>query len=393
MTLSYSGSSRKTIIEGLESALLPLEKATPLPAHFYKSDEILDLEKQLIFSKEWLCIGRDDEVPDAGDFVRLDILDEPLVMTRAADGEVRVLSAVCKHRGAILVEGRGNRRNFECPFHGWVYGMDGRLMGAPHMQKTEGFNAKKCPLPSVRTEIWNGFVFINFDADAKPLAPRLRGVEKLFANYKIKDMRAAGLSLPFVNECNWKLSVEQGIDMYHVPASHPEVGHFYEVADGFGEEDPSGTWTTSFTPCTDPHPYVSGTKLEKSAFPAIEGLTEFELSSFNMFLIYPNSLFACVPDGILYFSFMPDGPHRTNVQINLGYPESTTKMEDFEEHVIGAIKGIEELNYQDMNGAKITHAGMGSQLFDGGRFSHLERTTWELGKYVANKLKGSLSAG
>ena len=369
--------------------LRPLERAESLPAYYYHSDDILARETKEIFLKEWMCVGRSDEVPEPGDYFTLKLLGEPLVVCRDHNGDIQVFSTVCRHRGALIVEGRGNRRNFTCPFHGWVYTLGGELIGAPHMGNTEGFDSKQCSLPRLKTEIWEGFLFINFDTGADPLAPRLVGIQERFRNYRMSELRSAAEAMTFYNECNWKLAVEQGIDMYHVPATHPEVGHFYKIPETFGEEDPNGYWTTSITECVRPHPYITGTVSEASPFPAIEGLSNFEMSSFNLALVFPNSLIFLVPDGLATLLFFPEGPHRTQIRINLYYPESTKKMPDFRENVAPALKGTENLQYQDMSGARGAHAGMGSRFVSPGRFSYLERTTWELDKYVVNKLRAA----
>ena len=144
------------------------------------------------------------------------------------------------------------------------------------------------------------------------------------------------------------------------------------------------------TPCVKPHPYISGTAAETSPFPAIEGLSNFEISSFNLLLVFPNSLIAPVPDGALLLPLLPRRtPSGRRCEINLLYPENTTKMPDYKENVALALKGFEDLNYQDMGVARGTHAGMGSRFVSPGRFSYLERTTWELGKYVVNKLRAA----
>jgi phenylpropionate dioxygenase-like ring-hydroxylating dioxygenase large terminal subunit len=367
-----------------------LADAITLPSYYYKSDEVLSWETSQIFMKEWMCVGRADEIPNPGDYFTLEILGEPLAVTRDNDQEINVFSTVCRHRGARVLEGRGNKTKLMCPFHGWVYSLTGELVVAPRMNRTNDFDKSKACLPRLRTEVWQGFLFINFDPKAKPLAPRLAGLDAKFANYKLHDLRAPAPPMLFTNECNWKLSVEQGIDMYHVPATHPEVADLHDIPATFGEEDPNQAWTTSFTPMKKPHPWVTGTLLGASPFPAIKGLTDFELQSFNMFLVYPNSLIACVPDGALYLLFFPMGPHKTHVRINLCYPTSTLVLPDFEKNLQDSQKGFETLNYQDMGGARLTHEGMESRFLAPGRFSYLERTTWELGKYVIRKLQANV---
>ena len=91
-----------------------------LPPAFYVSEEFLELEKQEIFLKEWLCVGRVEEIPKPGDYFASELLDEPLIVARGQDGKVRVLSNVCRHRSSVVVEGRGNSANFVCPYHAWT---------------------------------------------------------------------------------------------------------------------------------------------------------------------------------------------------------------------------------------------------------------------------------
>ena len=165
-------------------------------------------------------MGRADEVPEPGDYFTLTLLGEPLVVCRDHNGDVQVFSTVCRHRGALIVEGRGNRRDFTCPFHGWVYTLSGEIRGAPHMKKTEGLDSKQCSQPRLRTEIWEGFLFINFDTDAAPLAPRLVGIQQRFGNYRMSELRSAADAMTFYSECNWKLAVEQGVDMRRYVPRH-----------------------------------------------------------------------------------------------------------------------------------------------------------------------------
>ena len=375
--------------EQLAATMRPLNEAHTLPPHCYTSREFYELEVQKIFMKEWLGVGRVDQIENPGDYFCKDIADEPIVILRDTQGEVRAFSRTCVHRGACVVEGEGNARSFKCPFHGWTYNLDGALVGAPNMNRAEGFNRSDWPLPELRVEIWEGFIFVNFDADASPLGPKLVGLSEKFKNYNLSALRATR-SLPFWNECNWKLSIEQAIDMYHVPNIHFMPKTQKRMAATFGEEDPNGVWTTSFTEAEAPYPYVTGTNMAKSPFPALEGLSSFELQSFNMLLVYPSTLVAPLPDGALSIFAYPEGPDRTNVTICLYYPESTLKIPDFDKHLNEAMEGFAITNNQDMVGARLTQRGMKSRLLRPGRFSHVERTTWEVDRYVIRKTMGEL---
>ena len=373
----------------LQDTLQPLEHARTLPPWCYTSREFYEAEVREIFMKEWIGVGRVDDVEKPGDFFCVDIAEEPIVIVRDKDGEIRAFSRACRHRGACVVEGRGRAETFVCPFHGWTYDLRGGLVGAPQMNRTADFNRKEWSLPEIRIEAWQGILFVNFDLEAPPLAPRLEGLVEVFGNYRLTDMRSTQ-RLSYWNQCNWKLSVEQGIDMYHVPDIHfaPKSRSWMGGTHGF--EDPDGHWTTSFTELELAFPHLTGTNSMASPFPATPGLTPEQLKSFNMFLIYPCTLIDPLPDSALAVFFYPQGPNRTNVVLDLYYPEATTKRADFEEYMRAAQEGFIVTNNQDMDGARLTHRGMRSRLLEPGRYSYLERTTWELDKFVIRKVAGDL---
>ena len=115
------------------------DQARSMPPACYTSEDFLELEKEEIFRKEWICIGRVDEVPKPGDYFATELIDEPLIVVRGQDKKVRVLSNVCRHRSSVIAEGAGNKKNFVCPYHAWTYATDGQLLRAPYMDKVKGF--------------------------------------------------------------------------------------------------------------------------------------------------------------------------------------------------------------------------------------------------------------
>jgi phenylpropionate dioxygenase-like ring-hydroxylating dioxygenase large terminal subunit len=134
-----------------------------------------------------MCVGRVDQVQTPGDYFTLDLLGDKLVVTRDKEGTIHVLSRVCRHRAAEIVQGIGNAQSFQCPYHCWTYRLDGQLIDAPFMDQAEGFDKTACRLPELRSEIWEGFIFVNFDADAQPLGPQLAPLAKMLANYKLPE--------------------------------------------------------------------------------------------------------------------------------------------------------------------------------------------------------------
>ena len=159
------------------AALAP-ERAESLPPELYWRADVYALELERIFARDWMCIGRVEQVERPGDWLRVDLAGEPLVVTRDESGRLRALSRACRHRGLDLLcgsdERRGHAARFECPYHLWSYGLDGRLLGAPEMRCAAGFERWSVRLPELPLEVWQGYVFVCLDPAAAPLAPRLR---------------------------------------------------------------------------------------------------------------------------------------------------------------------------------------------------------------------------
>lgn len=153
----------------------PIENASPLPPEVYYSQAWYDREIETIFHKTWQLATRLEEIPNKGDYVRVDIVNIPLIILRDRNNEIRAVSATCRHRGAELVSGKGNCSRLVCPYHAWTYSLSGELLGAPAMEGANGFEKANHNLPVIRAETWGGFVFVNFDKSATSLLESLAG--------------------------------------------------------------------------------------------------------------------------------------------------------------------------------------------------------------------------
>ena len=140
--MSLDGPATVGLLRGALSEVrrLPAAAARTMPAAFYSSPAFLELEKDAIFRREWVCLGHVGEVAAPGDYFTTELVDEPLLVVRGDDGAVRVLSNVCRHRGNLVAAGKGNKRIFACAYHAWTYGRDGRLKTAPLHSRTIGLD-------------------------------------------------------------------------------------------------------------------------------------------------------------------------------------------------------------------------------------------------------------
>ena len=205
----------------IERTRATLDEARHLPGHYYTSKEIFQREIDMIFMREWLCVGRVEEFEKAGDYRALRIVGEPLVICRGVDGELRAFRNLCQHRGVEVAVGEGNTKRFTCRYHGWTYATDGRLSGAPHNDEVRGFDFESCRLPTVNLDIWGGYIFVNFDPHCRSLGECLDadGVRNFAAFLQPENTRTSD-KFVFEVPCNWKFVPENLMDMYHVGVIH-----------------------------------------------------------------------------------------------------------------------------------------------------------------------------
>ncbi len=207
-----------------QSEKLGYDQAWSMPKSYYTGPAVLELERRHLFGQEWVCIGRGEEVPKTGDYLTFQLCDEPLLAVRGDDGKIRVLSNVCRHRGALLAEGRGNRSRLVCPYHHWSYDLEGKLAGAPRMDAHKAFDKSKCRLPEFASEEWHGFLFVSLAKKPKPLAPRLKPLEKLIRNYHMEQMKLR-YAADEVWHTNWKCLIENFMEGYHLSPLHKTTLH------------------------------------------------------------------------------------------------------------------------------------------------------------------------
>ncbi|MBT5911209.1 MAG: aromatic ring-hydroxylating dioxygenase subunit alpha, partial [Rhodospirillaceae bacterium] len=214
---------------------------THKPGEVYFSEDVMKTEIEEIFMKEWLLVGRVEEVEKSGDYFTHQVADEPVVVARDKAGNIQAFANVCRHRGVKVAWGEGNTKYFSCPYHGWVYGTNGDLVDAQYLDKSKSFDKKNCSLPKIRTEMWEGFIFINFNDDAQPLMHSLEAWDfpKTYEPYQMGRLRLANkfaMEIP----SNWKFLNENLTDIYHIAVLHaatfgpaqPLEGYRYQTFDG-----------------------------------------------------------------------------------------------------------------------------------------------------------------
>ena len=362
----------------------PDDACLSLPPQAYVSPELLDLEIREIFEKSWLCVGREEYVPNGGDYFTIDVMGEPVIIVRGTDGKVRALNSACRHRFMPVVQDKGNAKRFTCPYHAWTYATDGRLIGAPHMEGSKVFDRKACGLPEYRLEAWMGFLFINLDDDAAPLQPVMASMEAATKNYRIGDQTEV-FHYERVWEGNWKLSAENSMEYYHHIALHADTVGIQMPAKGtYIPASPATDATFTHERCSMGEEYIGGKDHPMNPKGDLTGLTQEELTTGYMVYVFPAFTMAMRPGTNNWLSFRPEGVDKTRI---LGGYLLWKEIAD-EDPALAKARAdmIELVNQEDSLATSELNKTVHSRKAARGPLSHFEGTVAQFARYLARTL-------
>jgi len=372
----------------LDESISDVSSATTLPAELYTSADVAAFERQELFAHEWLCVGREDRIPETGDWFTVTLGDEPVIVTRDKDGAVRALSAVCQHRAMQVCDGSGNTRTFKCPYHHWTYALDGRLLGAPAMERTVDFDKSEFGLPQLAVETWQGFVFVNFDADAPSLAPTLARYEPYLAHYHLDEAVCPGTftlrDLPW----NWKVMFENFNDGYHANRLHQFVQDFCPSHMSSFPEPWDDASNVIFR--TGGYTHIDGgfNATHHTIMPVFPDLTDEERTRSTFALVPPSLCFGTAPDQCFFFLVRPTGPETIDVEIGYIFHRSATEDPLFEHKLKLTDVGVQVFVEQDQDATTKVQRGLRSRFAPRGRYSwqeesHVQFNRWLVQRYRA----------
>lgn len=379
------------LLSALDDSSKDVGEALTLPPALYTSEEVLDFERDAIYGKEWLCVGRAERIPEAGDWFTVNIAREPIIVVRDKEGAIRAMSAVCQHRAMQVCEGQGNTTTFKCPYHHWIYGLDGRLLGAPAMERTENFEKSDWGLPKMRVELWMGFIFVNFDPDASPLAPTLERYSKYLVNYDLENAVCPGTFTLEDMPWNWKVMFENFNDGYHANRLHQYVQDFCPSNLSAFPEPWSDDSNVIFR--TSGYTHLDGgfNATHRVIMPVYPDLTEEERSRSTFALIPPTLCFGTAPDQCFFFLVRPKTAQTIDVEI--GYIFHPSALEDplFEEKVILSDAGVQVFVRQDQDATTKVQLGLNSRFAPRGRYSWQEESHVQFNRWLTQRYRAGWS--
>jgi phenylpropionate dioxygenase-like ring-hydroxylating dioxygenase large terminal subunit len=396
-------------LEEFESSTTDTSAALGLPPAAYTDGSFFDFELEAVFGHEWVCVGRVDQIPKPGDFFTTVLAGgEQVIVDRTREGEVNVMSTVCQHRGMCVTapvdlprdqwlsrpaDTSGNVRSFRCPYHWWIYGLDGRLLGAPEMGHRKGFDKSKHGLPRLAVEVWNGFIFANFDSGAPALAPRLSKLTKILENYHLEDMRSTPVEVLDHVPYNWKIMAENFMEGYHNDRLHHGL---YDIDSGDAPKSEtmlSGIFTeympgdASIAGCgVTAHRDRGLNPTQRALFPPIDTLTDEERWHMVYAYVPPSLLLGVSTDSAFWFVIVPESADQFRLQISFVMPKATLEMKLFPQLFSAHRAGVELFNGQDLPANTAVQLGMHSRYAPRGPLSRqdlflVQFNQWLLERY------------
>jgi phenylpropionate dioxygenase-like ring-hydroxylating dioxygenase large terminal subunit len=377
-------------MDELRQSAADVDIAVALPPAAFSSPEFYEFELDAVWYREWICIGRVTDIPNPGDYFTVKVGHEPMIVLRDEQGAVAVRSAVCQHRAMIIAEDRGNARRFRCPYHSWVYGLDGGLRSAPDLNDHPTFDRSSVCLPEIHSEVWEGFVFVNVDGTAAPLQERLGTLAEQLADYKISELRAAEPMQLESYEWNWKIF---GDECYHCAHLHSRTWHkMYptpseRVDPEVSVNDPArGIIAYEIIGReTDSSPTRTGAALH----PILPGLPGERRGRLLYVTVAPSLLIIAMPDKVKYFLWLPTGPTSSVFGASWMFPESTIHGEGFLERWRMERDDLADVMKEDVYAWSTVQEGLRSRFAPRGRYAPTELVLVRLNQWLVERYEAA----
>jgi len=341
--------------------------AKTLPQRYLISPEVFSLEQERIFSRQWLCVGHQSQIARPGDYFVSEVLGESLIILRDQDREVRGFHNVCRHRGTRICEEKSGqlRETIQCPYHAWTYGLDGRLLGAPHMESINGFDKAQHSLRPVKRALWEGFIFVNLAESPTPLETVFAPLAGKFTHWNLPRLRSAR-RIEYDVRANWKLISQNYSECYHCPLVHPALSKMtpYDAAENDLTEGP---FLGGFMPITRGNSLTMSGNACAMPVGDIKGEDHGRVFYYS---IFPNMLLSLHPDYVMVHQIWPLSPERVLIFCDWFFHPNAFEFSGF--HPEDAVQFWDMTNRQDWHVCELSQQGIRSRAYQPGPYSPRE---------------------
>ncbi|MDQ3785228.1 MAG: aromatic ring-hydroxylating dioxygenase subunit alpha [Actinomycetota bacterium] len=362
----------------------PFGQSFTLPAEAYVSEDVFSWEKENFFADSWVCVGRALDVPHRGDRKAVRVGAGSVLLVRDERDDLRVFFNVCRHRGhELLATGVcDNSRVIRCPYHAWVYGLDGGLKGAPHFGDRSDFDRSDYPLQPARVEEWHGWVFVNISGGAPSFAEHIGNLGGFIAPYEPERLVGA-VRHEYLIQSNWKIIVENYHECYHCPQIHPELCRVTPPNSGYNVH-PDGAWAGGTMELMDFADTMSLTG-ESLGVP-LRGLDASQRRQVLYFGYFPNLLLSPHPDYLMTHRIEPLGPDRSLIECEWLFPPEAVEREGFNPSYASEFWDI--TNKEDWGACEAVQRGVSSRGYRQGPLAPDEDALYDFISMVARGYVG-----
>jgi phenylpropionate dioxygenase-like ring-hydroxylating dioxygenase large terminal subunit len=340
--------------------------AKSLSQPYFVSPEIFAKEQEKIFSKQWVLVGHQSQIAKAGDYFTIEVAGESLIIVRDKRGAIHGFYNVCRHRGSRLIENKhGQSAVIQCPYHAWTYALDGRLVGAPHMDEVLAFDKADYSLHAVNIALWDGFIFVNLADSPAPLAEWFAPLAGKFSPWNLATLRSAK-RIEYDVRANWKLMFQNYSECYHCLGVHPELSKIspYDSAENDLTEGPflGGFMRIA----NDKSLTMSG---NACALP-VGNFGDEDFRFVFYYSIFPNMLLSLHPDYVMVHRLEPQSQDRTLIFCDWFFNPEAFKRSDFDPE--DAVEFWDMVNKQDWHVCELSQRGISSRAYEPGPYSARE---------------------
>jgi len=361
----------------------PLEQT--LPSEYYYAAEVYAAERERIFCHDWICVGREAELPNIGDSRVLDVVGESVILLRNDAGALRGFYNVCRHRGAQLcgtsIPGRVTPagvvgRRIRCPYHSWTYSLDGELLATPYIERVD---RSKFALYPVGVDCWGGFVFVNLTPSvATPLAEQLGAIPARTSRYPLSRLRV-GQCVRYDVAANWKIIAENYNECYHCGGVHPELCDLVPAFRRSGGSDLQ--WERGIPHRDGAYTFTSSGTTTRASFPELND--DERVRHFGE-VLYPNLFLSLSCEHVAAFILRPQGPGRTLIDCLFLFAPEAIASTDFDSS--DAVELWDITNRQDWAICESVQRGIASRPHDHGYYAPMEDYSLDIRRYIRERL-------
>ena len=354
-------------------------EAERLPAWCYTAQAFFDREVERIFKRNWIFVGREEQIPVAGDYFTINLFGEGIIIVRAEDGTIAAHVNSCRHAGTRLLDASGHCSHIICPFHGWTYSLKGQLQGAPRTRELTDFAKQQNGLWPIRVDRYGGFIFVNLSPDAPPLATHLGNLPELFASYDLENMVCVRRA-DYEVASNWKLYVSVDMESYHAPYVHPRSIGKQAVS----RQPTQGNWEALYMESNRTIAMVQGDSC--AGFPHIKSLTGKPAAGTYFSMIYPSLLLITTLDATWWIHKIPKATDKTSVHAGFCFPRATVARPDFEETAAHYHRRWDQVIDEDNRVIEAQQAGIRASSYRPGRYADPEEVCHAVDNWILDQV-------